>query len=83
MARRVVGPHNKRNTAPKRRAGEDTGPYNTIAPLAQGRCPHWPAPVSLPLGEGAPGRTLGRTRGDAGSRMTFPLPGGRWHLRSK
>ena len=34
MARRVVEPHNKRNTAPKRRTGEDTGPYKTVTTLA-------------------------------------------------
>ncbi len=27
-------PHSKRNTTPKRRAGEDTGPYNTTVTLA-------------------------------------------------
>ncbi len=36
LARRVVGPHSKRNTAPKRRAGEDAGPYNTTVTLGAG-----------------------------------------------
>ena len=38
--------------APERRAGEDTGPYNTIAPLAQGPMSPSVRPQSLPLGEG-------------------------------
>ncbi len=32
----LVGPHSKRNTTPKRRAGEDTGPYKPAAPLGVG-----------------------------------------------
>ena len=64
-------------------ARRNAGPVRTPAPTtpphrwAQGPMSPSVRPQRLPLGEGGWPKVR-RMRGDAGLRMTFPLPGGRW-----